>query len=169
MYEKPNQQLIDNYKKIFDRACTESSLKDCMIGKVSSYRIYSRDSYISTITAPEVFLEYVAFTEYLSGNQSIKQEIFKVIHELALSENPLEFFQSINYLGGEMMLKKVYGELPFEIFDYSLVASLEKRLPMMKEVMVNYKEGDFSKYKDTIYDMAVSILRVMHRILYEKK
>lgn len=159
MYEKPNQRLIDNYKKIFDRTCSDASLKDCMIGTVSSYRIYSRDSYIGTITDPEVFMEYVAFPEYLSGNLSIKQKVVRIIGEFALSEDPLEFFQSINYLCGEMMLKKIYVELPFEMFDHSMVASLEKKLPLMKDVMINYKDGDFSKYKDTMYDMALRILK----------
>lgn len=155
MYKKPNKILVDRYSAIFARA----SLSECMIGLKNECRIYSRDSYMSCITDPEVFLECVIYPRYIDGDKEIFSDFSKEIDKMINSDNPIEFFQSINYFCGERMLKKIHGELQFYIFNEKRIHAIVSRLSDMKDRMVSYREGDFGKYKETMYDLACRILR----------
>ena len=154
MYSKPNQAIIDKYMNIYNRA----SLRDCLVGENADCRIYNRDSYMSTITDPEVFLEYVIYPQYIQGNKEIETAIIKEVEQLIASNNPIEFFQSINYLCCEKMLIKIYKEIPFCIYNDDRIKWIDSRLPEMKEQMIFCRYGDFGKYKETMFDMASRIM-----------
>lgn len=111
------------------------------------------------ITDSEVFLECVIYPLYIDGDNGILSLLKAEIDFLISNSNPIEFFQGINFLCGEKMLKKVYGELPFYIFDENRINLLHSRLCYMKDKMESYKKGDFGKYKENMYDMASHIMR----------
>lgn len=111
------------------------------------------------ITDSEVFLECIIYPLYIDGDNGILSLLKAEIDFLISNSNPIEFFQGINFLCGEKMLKKVYGELPFYIFDENRINLLHSRLCYMKDKMESYKKGDFGKYKENMYDMASHIMR----------
>ena len=111
------------------------------------------------ITDSEVFLECVIYPLYIDGDNGILSLLKAEIDFLISNSNPIEFFQGINFLCGEKMLKKVYGDLPFYIFDENRINLLHSRLCYMKDKMESYKKGDFGKYKGNMYDMASHIMR----------
>lgn len=111
------------------------------------------------ITDSEVFLECVIYPLYIDGDNGILSLLKAEIDFLISNSNPIEFFQGIIFLCGEKMLKKVYGELPFYIFDENRINLLHSRLCYMKDKMESYKKGDFGKYKENMYDMASHIMR----------
>lgn len=154
MYRKPNQKIIDRYFNIYQNC----SLRECLMGLQKECRIYNRDSYMSCITDPEVFLECVIYPLFIDGDKDIFNLLVKEIDFLISSNNPIEYFQGINYLCGEIMLKKIYGELPFYVFDENRINLIKSRLIDMKGKMESYREGDFGKYRETMYDMANRIL-----------
>lgn len=57
------------------------------------------------------------------------------------------------------MLEKLYETIPFKIFDGEKIKILIGRLEDMKSKMKNYREGDFAKYKSTMYDMVCEIIK----------
>lgn len=154
MYRKPNQKIIDRYFNIYQNC----SLRECLMGLQKECRIYNRDSYMSCITDPEVFLECVIYPLFIDGDKDIFNLLVKEIDFLISSNNPIEYFQGINYLCGEIMLKKIYGELPFCVFDENRINLIKSRLIDMKGKMESYREGDFGKHRETMYDMANRIL-----------
>ena len=155
MYRKPNRKIIEQYLNIY----RNYSLQECMIGLQPECRIYNKDSYMCCITDPEVFLEYVIYPLYIDEGSCILDLMMQKMDFLISSSNPIEYFQAINYLCGEKMLKKIYGELPFYMFDENRINLLHSRLTDMKDKMESYRDGDFGKYMETMYDMASRILK----------
>lgn len=144
-YKKPNQAMIDRYLLIFKKAEANGKLRECFVGEDKEYRINSRDSYISSVTDPEVLLEFVLYPLYVDGNISVKGILLNTLLEFVQSNNPLEYYQAFSFLCGEMMLSKVYGELPFVLFDESLARVMRDRLSEMAENLKQYRDGDFGK------------------------
>lgn len=56
-YKKPNQKMIDQYLQFYKNAKENKDIKACYLGVDKQFRIISRDSYISTLTDPEVMFE----------------------------------------------------------------------------------------------------------------
>ena len=56
-YKKPNQKMINQYLRIYEKSKENNDIKACYLGLDKQLRIVSRDSYISTLTDPEVMLE----------------------------------------------------------------------------------------------------------------
>lgn len=154
MYQKPNQKIIEKYLNIYQN----HTLHDCIIGLRPECRIYNRDSYLTCITDPDVFLDCVIYPLYVDGECNIQDLMIKEIDYLIASNNPIEFFQGICYLCSEKILKKIYGELPFCMFDENKIHFVQSRLIDMKDKMILYREDDFGKYNENMYDMANRIL-----------
>lgn len=157
-YKKPNQAMIDRYLVIFQKAEANGKLRECFVGEDKEYRINNRDSYISSVTDPEVLLEFVLYPLYVDGNISVKGRLLNILLEFVQSNKPLEYYQAFSFLCGEMMLSKVYGEIPFELFDESIARVMMDRLSEMADKLKQYKDGDFGKYKNTMYDMVCEII-----------
>ncbi|HFI0743673.1 TPA: NAD glycohydrolase toxin immunity factor [Streptococcus suis] len=158
-YKKPNQKMMGRYLSIYQRAQAEGKTRECYLGQDKDYRIISRDSYICSVTDPEVLLEFVLYPLYVDGTVNVKSELLSYISDFILSENPIEYYQAYSFLCGEMMLTKVYGDIPFRIFDRSIAKVMYDRLHKMENKLQNFKEGDFGKYKNTMYDMICEIVK----------
>lgn len=57
MYKKPNQKMIDQYFQLYEKAKKNNNIKACYLGVDKQFRITNKDSYVSTVTDPEVILE----------------------------------------------------------------------------------------------------------------
>jgi hypothetical protein len=109
---------------------------------------------MQSITDPEVFLEYVAYPIYLDEDAAIKLRMSNELNTLIHSTDPVAFYQSVNFFCGETMLSKIYGELPFCMFDKNNINQMHSRFSEMKSAMSAYQDGDFAKYKGNMYDTA---------------
>ena len=94
--------MIEQYLQLYKKAKENRDIKACYLGVAKQFRIISRDSYISTLTDPEVMLEYVLYPQYCEGNIKIKAEVLD-------------------------MMFKIFGEIPFVIFDKKLAKMMKKK------------------------------------------
>lgn len=158
-YKKPNQKMIDQYLKFYKNAKENKDIKACYLGVDKQFRIISRDSYISTLTDPEVMFEYVLYPQYCEGNIKIKAEALDMMISFIQSNNAIELYQAFSFLSAEMMMCKFFGEIPFVIFDKKLAKMMKKKALEMKNSLISFKDGDFSKYKTSMYDVICDIIK----------
>ncbi len=158
MYTKPNQTIIDKYVRLYTSAKDENSLLKCYLGSEKEFRLINQDSYFTEITDPEVMLEYVLYPLYLDGMNDIPDEMLNVMNNFIDSGNVLEIYQAFCYLNAEMMMQKIYDEVPFLVFNSRIAEEMKKKALEMKEELENYRIGEFGKYKSSMYDTIVSIM-----------
>ena len=158
-YKKPNQKMIDQYLRIYEKSKESKDIKACYLGVNKQFRIISRDSYISTVTDPEVMLEYVLYPQYCEGNIKIKAEALDMMISFIQSNNAIELYQAFSFLSAEMMMCKFFGEIPFVIFDKKLAKMMKKKALEMKNLLISFKDGDFGKYKTSMYDVICDIMK----------
>lgn len=158
-YKKPNQKMIDQYLQFYKNAKENKDIKACYLGVDKQFRIISRDSYISTLTDPEVMLEYVQYPQYCDGNIEIKAEVFGMMVSFIQSDNAIELYQAFSFLCAEMMMSKFLGEIPFIVFDKKLAKMMKKKALEMKKSLISFKDGDFGKYKTSMYDIICGIMK----------
>lgn len=149
-YKKPNQKMIDRYLQSYEKAKEDKDIKACYLGLDRQFRIVSRDSYISTLTDPEVMLEYVLYPQYCDGNIEIKAEVFGMMVYFIQSDNAIELYQAFSFLCAEMMMSKFFGKMPFTIFDKELAKVMKEKVVKMKNSLISFKDGDFGKYKTSM-------------------
>ena len=149
-YKKPNQKMIDRYLQSYEKAKEDKDIKACYLGLDRQFRIVSRDSYISTLTDPEVMLEYVLYPQYCDGNIEIKAEVFGMMVYFIQSDNAIELYQAFSFLCAEMMMSKFFGKMPFTIFDEELAKVMKEKVVKMKNSLISFKDGDFGKYKTSM-------------------
>ena len=157
-YKKPNANMIDEYMKPYLKAKEQNNIQRCFLGEDKKFRINNKDSYIKNLTDPTVLLEYVIYPLYLDGDTTVKEELIDTILQFADSTYPIEFYHASSFLCGEEMLLKLYKELPFVVFDKTIAKRMSGRLEEMRLPMQNYKEGDFGKYMNTMYDIVQGII-----------
>lgn len=157
-YKKPNQKMIEQYLKKYLSAKGIGSPRLCYLGKAPHYRIKSRDSYIRSLTDPQVFLLYVLYPRFVDGDTEIINEAKKMMKEFAESEKPEEFYQAFCFLCDENGFKKEYEKIPFQIFDEEILTIMKSRIPVMKKKLQEYREDDFGKYISTMYDTVIAII-----------
>ena len=146
-YKKPNQKMIDQYLQFYKNAKENKDIKACYLGVDKQFRIISRDSYISTLTDPE------------DGNIEIKAEVFGMMVSFIQSDNAIELYQAFSFLCAEMMMSKFLGEIPFIVFDKKLAKMMKKKALEMKKSLISFKDGDFGKYKTSMYDIICGIMK----------
>lgn len=167
-YKKPNQKMIDRYLQIYEKAKENKNIKACYLGLDKQFRIVSRDSYISTLTDPEVMFEYVLYPQYCDGNIEIKAEVFDMMVSFVQSKNAIELYQAFSFLSAEIMMSKFLGEIPFIIFDKELAKIMKKKALEMKKLLISFKDGDFGKYKTSMYDVICDIMKSSNLFCGEK-
>ena len=158
-YKKPNQKMIDQYLQFYKNAKENKDIKACYLGVDKQFRIVSRDSYISTLTDPEVMFEYVLYPQYCDGNIKIKAEVFGMMVSFIQSDNAIELYQAFSFLCAEMMMSKFFGKIPFTIFDKELAKVMKEKVVKMKNSLISFKDGDFGKYKTSVYDVICDIMK----------
>lgn len=158
-YKKPNQKMIEQYLQLYKKAKENKDIKACYLGVDKQFRIISRDSYISTLTDPEVMLEYVLYPQYCEGNIKIKAEVLDMMISFTQSNNAIELYQAFSFLSAEMMMCKFFGEIPFVIFEKKLAKMMKKKALEMKNSLISFKDGDFGKYKTSMYDVICDIMK----------
>lgn len=158
-YKKPNQKMIEQYLQLYKKAKENKDIKACYLGVDKQFRIISRDSYISTLTDPEVMLEYVLYPQYCEGNIKIKAEVLDMMISFTQSNNAIELYQAFSFLSAEMMMCKFFGEIPFVIFEKKLAKMMKKKALEMKNSLISFKDGDFGKYKTSVYDVICDIMK----------
>lgn len=158
-YKKPNQKMIDQYLQFYKNAKENKDIKACYLGVDKQFRIISRDSYISTLTDPEVMLEYVLYPQYCDGNIEIKAEVFGMMVSFIQSDNAIELYQAFSFLCAEMMMSKFFGKIPFTIFDKELAKVMKEKVVIMKNSLISFKDSDFGKYKTSMYDIICGIMK----------
>lgn len=158
-YKKPNQKMINQYLRIYEKSKENNDIKACYLGLDKQLRIVSRDSYISTLTDPEVMLEYVLYPQYCDGNIEIKAEVFGMMVSFIQSDNAIELYQAFSFLCAEMMMSKFFGKIPFTIFDKELAKVMKEKVVKMKNSLISFKDGDFGKYKTSMYDVICGIMK----------
>lgn len=158
-YKKPNQKMIDQYLQFYKNAKENKDIKACYLGVDKQFRIISRDSYISTLTDPEVMFEYVLYPQYCDGNIEIKAEVLDIMVSFIQSKNAIELYQAFSFLSAEIMMSKFLGEIPFIVFDKKLVKMMKKKALEMKKSLISFKDGDFGKYKTSMYDVICGIMK----------
>ncbi len=158
-YKKPNQKMIDQYLQFYKNAKENKDIKACYLGVDKQFRIISRDSYISTLTDPEVMFEYVLYPQYCDGNIKIKAEVFGMMVSFIQSDNAIELYQAFSFLCAEMMMSKFFGKIPFTIFDKELAKVMKEKVVKMKNSLISFKDGDFGKYKTSVYDVICDIMK----------
>ena len=57
------------------------------------------------------------------------------------------------------MMNKFFGEIPFTIFDKNLANVMKEKVVKMKNSLISFKDGDFGKYKTSMYDVVQSIMK----------
>lgn len=159
MYKKPNQKVIDQYFRLYEKAKENNDIKACYLGVDKQFRIINRDSYISTVTDPEVMLEYVLYPQYYDGDIKIRAEALDVMISFVQSDNAIELYQAFNFLSAERMMNKFFGEIPFTIFDKNLAKVMKEKVVKIKNSLISFKDGDFGKYKTSMYDVIQSIMK----------
>lgn len=150
--------MIDHFTERFQKAKEEGMLVKCLVGKDSEYRINNHDSYYSSISDPEVILEFVVYPQFVDGNKSVENEIKEVIEQLALSEDVIFYFQAFSFVSAEMMMKKYFGEIPCSVVSDELIVILKSRLASMSDKLQTYNEGEFGMYQNTMFDTVQSII-----------
>ena len=158
-YKKPNQKMIDQYLQFYKNAKENKDIKACYLGVDKQFRIISRDSYISTLTDPEVMLDYVLYPQYCDGNIEIKAEVFGMMVSFIQSDNAIELYQAFSFLCAEMMMSKFFGKIPFTIFDKELAKVMKEKVVKMKNSLISFKDNDFGKYKTSMYDIICGIMK----------
>lgn len=158
-YKKPNQKMINQYLRIYEKSKENNDIKACYLGLDKQLRIVSRDSYISTLTDPEVMLEYVLYPQYCDGNIEIKAEVFGMMVSFIQSDNAIELYQAFSFLCAEMMMSKFFGKIPLTIFDKELAKVMKEKVVKMKNSLISFKDGDFGKYKTSMYDVICDIMK----------
>lgn len=158
-YKKPNQKMIEQYLRPYEKAKENKDIKACYLGVNKQFRITSRDSYISTLTDPEVMLEYVLYPQYCDGNIKIKAEVFGMMVSFIQSDNAIELYQAFSFLCAEMMMSKFFGKIPFTIFDKELAKVMKEKVVKIKNSLISFKDGDFGKYKTSMYDIICGIMK----------
>lgn len=158
-YKKPNHKMKEQYLWIYEKAKESKDIKACYLGVNKQFRIISRDSYISTVTDPEVMLEYVLYPQYFEGNIKIKAEALDMMISFIQSNNAIELYQAFSFLSAEMMMCKFFGEIPFVIFDKKLAKMMKKKALEIKNSLISFKDGDFGKYKASMYDVICGIMK----------
>lgn len=158
-YKKPNQKMIDQYLQFYKNAKENKDIKACYLGVDKQFRIISRDSYISTLTDPEVMFEYVLYPQYCDGNIEIKAEVFGMMVSFIQSDNAIELYQAFSFLCAEMMMSKFFGKIPFTIFDKELAKVMKEKVVKMKNSLISFKDNDFGKYKTSMYDIICGIMK----------
>lgn len=138
-YKKPNQKMKEQYLWIYEKAKESKDIKACYLGVNKQFRIISRDSYISTVTDPEVMLEYVLYPQYFEGNIKIKAEALDMMISFIQSNNAIELYQAFSFLSAEMMMCKFFGEIPFVIFDKKLAKMMKKKALEIKNSLISLK------------------------------
>ena len=159
-YKKPNQKMIDQYLQFYKNAKENKDIKACYLGVDKQFRIISRDSYISTLTDPEVMLEYVLYPQYCDGNIEIKAEVFGMMVSFIQRDNAIELYQAFSFLCAEMMMSKFFGKIPFTIFDKELAKVMKEKVVKMKNSLISFKDSDFGKYKTSMYDIILSLIHI---------
>ena len=139
-YKKPNQKMIEQYLQLYKKAKENKDIKACYLGVDKQFRIISRDSYISTLTDPEVMLEYVLYPQYCEGNIKIKAEVLDMMISFTQSNNAIELYQAFSFLSAEMMMCKFFGEIPFVIFEKKLAKMMKKKALEMKNSLISWNK-----------------------------
>lgn len=104
-------------------------------------------------------LEYVLYPQYYDGNVEIKAEALNIMISFVQSDNAIELYQAFNFLCAERMMNKFLGEIPFTIFDKNLANVMKEKVVKMKNSLISFKDGDFGKYKTSMYDVVQSIMK----------
>ena len=160
--------MIDHYVQLYKKSKENNDIKACYLGLDKQFRIVSRDSYISTLTDPEVMFEYVLYPQYCDGDIEIKTEVFGMMVSFIQSNNTIELYQAFSFLCAEMMMNKFLGEIPFVVFDKKLAKMMKKKALEMKKTLISFKDGDFGKYKTSMYDVICDIMKSSNLFCGEK-
>lgn len=159
---KTDQSIIKSISRTFQAAYLDGKLKECFVGLDNDYRINFKDSYYRTITDPKIMFRYVLYPMYIESvgeeRKILLETIEDLITELIISSEPLEYFQAFHYLDAERIIELIYGDLPFKIFTKTLYKKMISRLPIMENILTEYKEGEFCLYSASLYDTVKQIV-----------
>lgn len=86
-------------------------------------------------------------------------EVLDMMISFIQSNNAIEIYQAFSFLSAEMMMKKFFGKIPFVVFDKKLAKMMKKKALEMKKSLISFKDGDFGKYKASIYDVICGIMK----------
>lgn len=103
--------------------------------------------------------EYVLYPQYCDGNIEIKAEVLDIMVSFIQSKNAIELYQAFSFLSAEIMMSKFLGEIPFIVFDKKLAKMMKKKALEMKKSLISFKDGDFGKYKTSMYDIICGIMK----------
>ena len=143
---------------IYQRSSKQKREKDCFIGKDPSYRITTRTSQFTTLTDIRALLEYCLYPLFVNGDTDIPDRISKIIVEILDEDDVVAILQVVNFFYMQSLLLADYTELPFVIQPGEYKEKMTEVLSSHREVMENYKEGEFSLYRRSMYQMACGMI-----------
>jgi len=143
---------------IYQRSIKQKREKDCFIGKDPSYRITTRTSQFTTLTDIRALLEYCLYPLFVNGDTDIPDRISKIIVEILDEDDVAAILQVVNFFYMQSLLLADYTELPFVIQPGEYKEKMTEVLSCHREVMENYKEGEFSLYRRSMYQMACGMI-----------
>lgn len=157
-FEILNQGRVDRRTKAYMNAYDKGEHKKYYIGRDEKFRFLNQDSYIKTLTEPQAMYECVLYPLYINGKLEVKRDAIGIILELINSDDPIEFYQAMQFLITEQHMIERWADIPFVIFDKYMAKLLFERLPHMKDKLIECQEGDFAKCQKTMYEMVVETM-----------
>lgn len=158
-YVVKKTQTALKYQNIYLEARKNKKEKYCFIGIDRGYKITTRDSYYDNITDMDALLELCIYPLYLRGYIEIKDEVQKIVEEMANSNDVLQIFQVFNLIMSQEIEMKLYSNIPFQIDFSKIVGILLHKKNELQEQMKNYRENGFERFKESIWDCVERICR----------
>ena len=158
-YEVLDEKYTINYLNAYIEAKRKGEEIKCFIGEDKLYRMTSRNSIITTLTDPNVLLEYCIYPLFTKGDIEIGKRSKDILLEMASSENVIYIYQAVKFVYSQDKLIKKYNKLPIIIDVCEIAPILLEKINVMQKEMKEYKSGEFALYSKSIYDMMQGMIR----------
>lgn len=152
-------ELALKYQNIYLEAQKNKKEKECFTGIDKNYRIVTKDSYYENISDMDALLELCIYPIYLKGHKNIKNEVQKIVEDLANSDDVLQIFQVFNLIMSQEIEMRMYTDVPFVIdFSDKIECLLHRRKELQNE-MRSYNKNGFDKFNESIWESTEKICR----------
>lgn len=158
-YEFKETPISSKYQNIYLEARKNGYEKYCFVGVDKKYRIITKDSYYDNISDMDILLELCIYPLYLKGYIEIKDEVQKIVEEMANSNDILQIFQVFNLIMSQEIEMKMYSNTPFQVDFSKVIDILFYKKNELQEQMKNYKENGFERFSESIWECIERICR----------
>ena len=158
-YEILDIRYTEKYIESYRKSIEEDEEEKCIMGQESEYRMNGRESVVTSLTDPIILLEYCIYPMYDLGDKMIGGRIEKYLKDIVDSEDIIGIYQVVKFIYCQDKLIKNYDEVPIIIEVKGIVPLLVEKIAKLSDSMKIFKEGEFSSFSKSIYDMIQAMIR----------